>query len=123
LRRSPPPSTTLDDATSRNGPRNCAACCASRSCGTHRVLQDAYTAVAASEVAVIVTLIVRINRLGTVVGDHFGRHRDSKIYTRLPGLGVILGARILGEFGEDPDRYSDGRHARTTPTSHRSSRI
>jgi transposase len=71
------------------------------------VLQDAYAAITASEVAVIATLNVQIERLGTVVGDHFGRHRDAEIYTSLPGLGVILSARILGEFGHAPDRYLD----------------
>jgi transposase len=83
------------------------------------VLQDAYAAVVASEVAVIATLNVQIERLGAVVGEHFGRHRDAEIYTSLPGLGVILAARILGEFGDDPDRYADAKarknYAGTSP--------
>ena len=57
----------------------------------------------------IITLNSQIERLGAVVGEHFGRHRDAEIYTSLPGLGYILGARILGEFGDDPDRYPDAR--------------
>ena len=83
------------------------------------VLQEAYAAVATSEVAVITALNVQIDRLGAVVGEHFGRHRDAEIYTSLPGLGVILGARILGEFGDDPDRYADAKarknYAGTSP--------
>jgi transposase len=82
-------------------------------------LQDAYTAITASEVAVITTLNTQIERLGEVVGEHFGRHRDAEIYTSLPGLGVILGARILGEFGDDPERYDDAKarknYAGTSP--------
>src|SRR3954447_20536899 len=62
------------------------------------VLQSAYAAVTASEAAVIATLNVQIERLGAVVAQHFGRYRDAEIYTSLPGLGVILGARVLGEF-------------------------
>ncbi|EQD65830.1 transposase IS116/IS110/IS902 family protein, partial [mine drainage metagenome] len=27
----------------------------------------------------------------------------------MPGLGPILGARVLGEFGDDPNRYQDAR--------------
>ena len=27
----------------------------------------------------------------------------------LPGLGAVLGARVLGEFGDDPNRYQDAR--------------
>jgi transposase len=73
------------------------------------VLQDAYAAVVASEVAIIGALNVQIDRLGAVVGEHFGRHRDAEIYASLPGLGVILAARILGEFGDAPHRYADAK--------------
>ena len=71
------------------------------------VLQDAYASVVSSEVAIITALNLQIDRLGAVVGEHFGRHRDAEIYTSLPGLGAILAARILGEFGDAPDRYTD----------------
>ena len=37
----------------------------------------------------------------------------------LPGLGTILGARVLGEFGDDPDRYASAKsrknYAGTSP--------
>jgi transposase len=83
------------------------------------VLQDAYAAVVSSEVAIITALNLQIDRLGAVVGEHFGRHRDAEIYTSLPGLGVILAARILGEFGDAPDRYTDAKarknYAGTSP--------
>ena len=36
-------------------------------------------------------------------------HRDAEIYTSLPGLDTILAARILGEFGDAPDRYPDAK--------------
>ncbi|WP_114906022.1 IS110 family transposase [Ornithinimicrobium murale] len=72
-------------------------------------VQDAYAAVVASEVALITVLNTQIERLGQVVDEHFGRHRDADIYTSLPGLGVILSARILGEFGDDPHRYADAK--------------
>jgi transposase len=82
-------------------------------------LQAAYAAVVASEVAIITALNTQIDRLGAVVGEHFGRHRDAEIYLSLPGLGAILGARILGEFGDDPDRYADAKarknYAGTSP--------
>ncbi len=44
-----------------------------------------------------------------MVADHFGQHPAAEILTCLPGLGVILGARILGEFGDDPERYVDAK--------------
>ena len=85
------------------------------------VLQNAYAAVVASEVAIITALNTQIDRLGAVVGEHFGRHRDAEIYLSLPGLGVILAARVLGEFGDDPDRYVDAKsrknYAGTSPVT------
>ena len=39
----------------------------------------------------------------------FGRHPDAEIYLSQPGLGPILGARVLAEFGDDPHRYADAR--------------
>ena len=30
----------------------------------------------------------------------------------LPGLGLVLGARVLGEFGDAPNRYKDGKRRR-----------
>ena len=41
--------------------------------------------------------------------EHFGRHPDAEIYQSQPGLAAILGARVLGEFGDDPGRYADAR--------------
>ncbi len=85
------------------------------------VLQNAYAAVVASEVAIITALNTQIDQLGAVVGEHFGRHRDAEIYISLPGLGVILAARVLGEFGDDPDRYVDAKsrknYAGTSPVT------
>ena len=41
------------------------------------------------------------------VEQGFGQHPDAEIYRSQPGLGVILGARVLAEFGDDPCRYVD----------------
>ena len=41
--------------------------------------------------------------------DAFEAHPDADIYLSLPGLGVILGARVLGEFGDDPNRYTTAK--------------
>ena len=83
------------------------------------VLQNAYAAVVTSEVAIITALNTQIDRLGAVVGEHFGRHRDAEIYASLPGLGAILAARILGEFGDAPGQYADAKarknYAGTSP--------
>jgi transposase len=74
-----------------------------------RVIQSAYAAIVASEVAIIEALNTQIGQLGEVVAAHFGRHSDAEIYASQPGLGVILAARVLGEFGDDPHRYLDAK--------------
>jgi transposase len=38
--------------------------------------------------------------------------RTLQIYLSQPGLGPILGARVLAEFGDDPHRHADARARR-----------
>lgn len=72
-------------------------------------MQTAFAAIVSAEVALIAALNEQIDTLGQVVGEHFGRHPAAELVTSLPGLGVILGARLLGEFGDDPQRYVDAK--------------
>ena len=72
-------------------------------------VQAAFAAITVSEVRLITALNTEIDVLGEVVGEHFGRHPDAEIYASQPGLGVILGARVLAEFGDDPHRFADGK--------------
>jgi transposase len=69
------------------------------------VATSAYAATVRSLVAVIITLNSEISRLETEVGQCFSRHPDAEIYLSQPGIGQVVGARVLGEFGDDPHRY------------------
>jgi hypothetical protein len=69
----------------------------------------AYAATVGAVVAVIGTLNGQIQTLGEQVEATFGKHPDAEIYRSQPGLGGVLGARVLGEFGDDPSRYRDAR--------------
>jgi Transposase/Transposase IS116/IS110/IS902 family len=79
----------------------------------------AYAATARSLIAVITTLNEQVKTLQRQVEEHFGQHPDAEIYLSQPGMGAILGARVLGEFGDDPHRYADGKsrknYAATSP--------
>jgi transposase len=70
-------------------------------------------------VAILTVLIEQVSELAEQVGAHFGQHPDAEIYTSQPGLGVILGARVLAEFGDDRARYGNARarknYAGTSP--------
>ncbi|MFI2650737.1 hypothetical protein [Micromonospora fulviviridis] len=49
--------------------------------------------------ALLVTLHDQVKALQGQVEAHFGRHPDAEIILSQPGLGVVLGARVLAEFG------------------------
>jgi transposase len=72
----------------------------------------AYAATVRAAVAVIGTLNAQIQALAAQVDANFGEHPDAEIYRSQPGLGGVLGARVLGEFGDDPGRYRDARARR-----------
>ena len=54
----------------------------------------------------------QIKELEAELASHFEQHPDAGIYRSLPGLGVVLGARVLGEFGDDPERYDSAKSRR-----------
>ena len=69
----------------------------------------AYAASASALIAVLTAMTEQTEVLARQVEQGFGRHPDAEIYRSQPGLGTILGARVLAEFGDDPDRYVDAR--------------
>ncbi|KZS80734.1 IS110 family transposase [Mycobacterium persicum] len=79
----------------------------------------AFGATTTAAVHVIAALNTQIAELEAILADHFEQHPDADIYRSLPGLGVILGARVLGEFGDDPNRYTTAKcrknYAGTSP--------
>jgi Transposase/Transposase IS116/IS110/IS902 family len=87
--------------------------------GQPPALTAAYSATVRSLIAVIATLNEQVQALQGQVEEHFGQHPDAEIYLSQPGMGAVLGARVLGEFGDDPHRYRDGKarrnHAATSP--------
>jgi hypothetical protein len=72
----------------------------------------AFGATTRATVGIIAELNRQISELEATLAEHFKTHPDADIYRSLPGLGVILGARVLGEFGDDPNRYTDAKSRR-----------
>jgi transposase len=79
----------------------------------------AFGATTRAAVGIIAELNRQISELETTLAEHFEKHPDADIYRSLPGLGVVLGARVLGEFGDDPNRYTTAKsrknYAGTSP--------
>jgi hypothetical protein len=82
-------------------------------------LTAAYAVTVRSLIAVITTLNEQVNSLQGQVEAHFGQHPDAEIYLSQPGLGATTGARVPGEFGDDPRRYACAKarknYAATSP--------
>jgi transposase len=87
--------------------------------GQPPALTAAYAATVRSLIAVITVLNEQVKALESEVEAVFGRHPDAEVYRSQPGLGSVLGARVLGEFGDDPHRYVSGKarknYAATSP--------
>jgi transposase len=79
----------------------------------------AFGASTRAAVGIIAELNRQISDLEAALAENFEAHPDADIYRSLPGLGVILGARVLGEFGDDPNRYTTAKcrknYAGTSP--------
>ena len=88
------------------------------------MITGAYAATTRSAVAVLITLDEQVKTLQGQVEAHFGRHPDAEIILSQPGMGPILGARVLAEFGDAPGRYADARarknYAATSPITRKS---
>ncbi|HMH92959.1 MAG TPA: IS110 family transposase [Streptosporangiaceae bacterium] len=108
-------SAALKRARRRNIPDRATAILAalrSPQLGQTPAVTAAYAVTVRSLIAVITVLNEQVKALQGQVEEHFGRHPDAEIYRSQPGMGAILGARVLAEFGDDPRRYADGKARR-----------
>ncbi|WP_343954781.1 IS110 family transposase, partial [Tsukamurella spumae] len=92
--------------------------------GQPAMVASAYAASVRSSIAVLSVIITEADRLEGEVKTHFGRHPAADIIASQPGLGEILGARVLAEFGDAPGRYRSAKarknYAATSPITRQS---
>jgi transposase len=79
---------------------------------TSASLEETYGVIVTSLVRLIAGLNTQIAGLEQDLHTAFERHPDAEIILSQPGLGSTLGARVLGEFGDDRTRYADARTRR-----------
>jgi transposase len=72
-------------------------------------IAEAHGEVARSSLSLIEAFTKQITVLEISLAEHFEQHPDAKVVLSLPGLGTILGARVLGEFGDDRTRYANAK--------------
>jgi transposase len=79
----------------------------------------AFSATTSATVRILQEVNRQLEELETKLAEHFRQHPDADIYLSIPGLGDVLGARALGEFGDDPNRYATAKsrknYAGTSP--------
>jgi transposase len=89
-------------------------------------LATAYGTAVQAQVQLIAALSTQIAALEQALSDQFEAHPDAEIISSLPGLGTVLGARVLAEFGDAPTRYADSKarksYAGTAPITRTSGR-
>jgi transposase len=87
--------------------------------GRPGVVTAAYAASTRALAAVLTALNAQVAAMRKEVEAYFGQHPAAEIILSQPGLGPILGARVLAEFGDDPDRYASAKarknYAGTSP--------
>jgi transposase/transposase IS116/IS110/IS902 family protein len=92
--------------------------------GQPTVVTAAYAATVRAQVAILTVLNEQITAIGDQVAANFSQHPDAEVYLSQPGLGVVLGARVLAEFGDDKKRYVDAKarrnYAGTSPITRQS---
>ncbi|MGH9206240.1 MAG: IS110 family transposase [Acidimicrobiales bacterium] len=80
---------------------------------------NAMGASVSASVAVIAEMVAQTTALAEELSSGFEQHPDAEVVRSLPGLGTILGARVLGEFGDEPNRYATAKcrknYAGTSP--------
>ena len=70
------------------------------------LVAEAYGKSVASTVRILRELNVQLASLEADLAPSFEKHPDAEIYRSLPGLGIVLGARVLSEFGDDRTRFA-----------------
>ncbi len=94
--------------------------------GQPEVVTAAYAVSVQALVALLGTLNAQVKTMEGQVEAHFGRHPDAEIIQSQPGLGAVLGARVLAEFGDAPGRYTSAKarknYAATSPITRASGR-
>jgi transposase len=69
----------------------------------------AYREVVGALVAMLRCCNRQVAALEEQLAAQFAAHPDAAILRSQPGLGVVLGARVLAEFGDDPTRYATAK--------------
>lgn len=82
-------------------------------------MAQAYGTTVTAILPILTELNAQLRHLEKELAASFEEHPDAEIYRSLPGLGFILGGRVLAEFGDDRTRFAHAKarknYAGTSP--------
>lgn len=70
------------------------------------LIAQAFGATITAYVTLLAASVAQVASLQEQLQASFGQHPAAEIVLSQPGLGPVLGARVLAEFGDDPHRYA-----------------
>jgi len=76
-------------------------------------VETAYGHTATGLIAVLVAMREAVDALEAQLGQQFEAHPQAAILRSAPGLGPVLAARVLGEIGDDPERFTHPNNLRS----------
>ena len=89
-------------------------------------MSEAFADSTSAEVAQLQEINRQLEALEAKLAASLEEHPDAAIYLSMPGMGIVLGARVLGEFGDDPERVESAKsrrnYAGTSPLTRASGR-
>lgn len=89
-------------------------------------VEEALGAATSQLLAVAAAMSASVDRLEALLSQAYEEHPSADIISSAPGLGPVLGARVLGEIGDDPQRFPTAAslrcYAGTAPVTRASGR-
>ncbi len=73
------------------------------------MVAQAFGVTVSALVAITAELLRQTAVVEAELAASFEQHPNAEILRSLPGLGLVLSARVLAEFGDDPNRYADAK--------------
>jgi transposase len=77
-----------------------------------QLIVEAFAIAMRAELAVVAEMNRQVEAVEAELAEHFEMHPDAKVVLSQPGLGTVLGARVLAEFGDSPNRYANAKSRR-----------
>lgn len=77
-----------------------------------RIMEDAMGTQAMATLSVLNQICATVDDLTETLHTAFTMHEHAPLYLSFPGVGPLVGARLLADIGDDPNRFDSARSLR-----------